>query len=813
MSFTHTTHALTGLFVFSSSLLLRQEKMSTDELQQEARLTEDIKFCRDSNNIRTLRNALERRGKLREVLGFFGSVHWLMAAADDFVLCSKMDLNSILNSQADASATRDQSRVTQQYRFCITSASNKYEALGRYDLAAQLWMEFVNVYPQDSKALQSLAYVLKRLNRWEDEFKARTMLVEMNPRSGMYLIERSNTLRELGRFQEASDDIAQAQSLLTVRERSRADVLINTGSTLFNLRKYEEAFDTFNTVLQRDGPPHRLALFHRSAVLQMCGKLDPSLQGYRTILSHLHEGGGVPADCAWNCALISQSQSNNNTDGLRRAIEYARLARALYSDQKSITQCQTKITQLIEQHNNAAVRADSKCEPYIDVPVPPRSTRASPLREDQNGKEIEEAWQHLDRLHSECYSERVRERVFPQINMIASHLIRLDPHGRPLYYVLQAQVLLKQKKDLEYMKTLRQVLTLFPESAFTSPVIDETSFGIRLCLAHAAKREGKPDEAIRLCSDIIGAVDKSSCSGPTPFFILNELLRERALSLRAAIVRRESSLPDRDRLIQLNPTNPQYWRERAITYQIAGNYAMHKSDNDQAYTLELNGTLSKSSSLAGGTSSGTLFGSGTGSRFLRRDASPVREDCRTRYRDDEGKRRTRSRSRSRSRSRTRSYMHTSVFPIRAPDSIGQHAGPAGPPATPATPAASPPSQAGITAADVKMVPAVVPAVVPDVVPAVKTPNQMASVLPSKTEMENWSSEQTGKWLASFGAKYGQYQHHAIDHCVNGCVLSAISEAPNDESAFALLHAVKIENKVHCLVILNRIRAVLKVARK
>jgi hypothetical protein len=50
------------------------------------------------------------------------------------------------------------------------------------------------------------------------------------------------------------------------------------------------------------------------------------VQDYRTLLSRGREAESYAADAAWNCGLITYTQSAAKPDGVRRAIEYVRMA-------------------------------------------------------------------------------------------------------------------------------------------------------------------------------------------------------------------------------------------------------------------------------------------------------------------------------------------------------------------------------------------------------------------------------------------------------------------------------------------------------
>jgi tetratricopeptide (TPR) repeat protein len=727
--------ATSDLLAERGSLKNARPVIGLQMLRLEAVLTELIhRTPADDDSGRNLRDLIEERGRVRGILGSRGAVDWMMASAGDYV---------------DISKTAAAVSKLGPCQYAITHACHIYESLNRYDLAADLWRRFVQNFPRERQGWQSLAFVLKRLRNWEEELQARNWLVQQNPRSGMALIERSNVLRELGRFHESMADVESAHPLLTERERNRADVLVNIGSSYFTVGRYYDAQQCFSRILTREGVPHRLALFQRSAVLQMCGRLDAALNGYRQILMRLREGGDVPADSAWNCALISRKLCRGGTEeGLRTAIQYGRMARALYTNRTNIEQCTAKIQMFIQELKDSKV---------TDVIIPDRATRFDPLpRDPALAAQIEQEWEHLNRMHSECYSERVRERVFPQVLDIATHLIEVDPRGRPLYYLLQAEVLHLQKREVERRNALRTVLRLFPESAFTSPVINECHAGIRFCLAQCEKADGKPDEAVRIYTEIIMSVETTGAAGPTPFRILNELLRERALQLRAMILRREACLTDRSRLIELNPINPDYWRERAGTYRFMNLYDKERADLKQAEALEQAGSLPEGTtattiSPASSAASTAAFSaaaaasplSSKGSREFKRDPSPTRRNANHRH-------------------RSRSPPPRQLSPARN---------------------SSPPQPSSSS------------------VPAA----------PSKPRSD-WKVDEVANWFCQLGGAYSVYSKNVRDNCVCGMVLQTIADQTSDESAYGLLSDFQITNSIHRFVILKHLRENLRVQR-
>jgi hypothetical protein len=109
--------------------------------------------------------------------------------------------------------------------------------------------------------------------------------------------------------------------------------------------------------------------------------------------------------------------------------------------------------------------------------------------------------------------------------------------------LLRAEVLLQQKREAERVETIRRAVELFPVAVFTSAVMDESLPGLQLALANVLKRQGNVDEALRVYTELIDTVDKSDAQLPTPFRILNQMARERAVSFRASTLRGDKYAP------------------------------------------------------------------------------------------------------------------------------------------------------------------------------------------------------------------------------------------------------------------------------
>jgi hypothetical protein len=481
------------------------------------------------------------------------------------------------------------------------------------------------------------------------------------------------------------------------------------------------------------------------------------------------------------------------------------MARALYKDPLSVSQCTAKIAQLVQQLNTAAAAEDSKAPAFVDTAVPDRATRHYQLPNDAGAAQIEEEWGHVNRLYSECYNEHKKGKVFPLIGDIVSHLIQIDPFGRPLYYLIKAQTL-KDRADRcrrneapevkeglinKRKETLQRVLTVFQPSAFTSPVFEETHAGVQIALALCSEKE----EAIRIYTSIIASVDNTDMNGPTPFRIVNELLRERALQLRAVCLSR-TDLKDRNRLLLLNPTNPEYWRDRARVHKFRGDFKNESEDNTRAEALEQAAFIGESkgpdfkqfhsetvSAVAGGPVATAAAAAPPGAvaptvataaeaasyeakqEALRTTQMAFRARD-SRDRSPKGGSRDRQRKDSRSRS-----------PRRSKDPL------------PATP--SPPSQ-------------------PRTPPMPATP---ATPAMRQTPRADWSIEQTGDWLSHFGAAFATYRQAAKDNCLEGPILAVIAQEKTDAEAFKYLSDAGITNKVHARVILSQLRLHLKDGRQ
>lgn len=314
----------------------------------------------------------------------------------------------------------------------------------------------------------------------------------------------------------------------------------------------------------------RLALFARGTFLQRVGDFELALVDYRALLSRLREPTTDAGTAAWNSALIVENLADGKADGLRTSMEYLRLARSLYPEHKSRQECNSRLATLATQLLSIGLDAKAAL-----VEVADRGARCCPLPSDPAvAAGIEEEWAHLDRLRQACNTERARDRLAERVLEMASHLIHLDPRGRyptihiflshfsihffsnfsifvqrilvvrrAMYYVVKAEMLAALKRVGEQIETLRLALSLFSAAAFTSAVMSESRPGLELELGRALKAERRTTEAHAVFTEVIRQVDQSAAQGPTPFVILNELVRERALFGRSLMLMSEEYVP------------------------------------------------------------------------------------------------------------------------------------------------------------------------------------------------------------------------------------------------------------------------------
>lgn len=522
----------------------------------------------------------------------------------------------------------------------------------------------------------------------------------------------------------------------------------------------------------------------------MCGKEDLALNGYRTVLMYLHEQGDLAGNSAWNCALLSyRAYQKKETKGgmttLRSAVDYGRLAMALYKDEKRISECDETVKTFMTK-----VKSESKSQSTprpTDDSVPDRDKRACPLP--TNGllaAQIEEEWGHINRMRFDCSQPRLRQKLYPQLLKIATHLIEIDPNGRPLYYLYKADVLFEQKNNTERVAVLQKALQIFPDSAFTSPILAETSGGIRLILGHEAKEQKNFNLALKFYTEVIKSVDDTACAGPSPFRIINELLLERALSFRTLLLRKEARLQDHDRLISLNSTNHEYWRERGITHQSLN--AKDKAESDMRRATELERAISVPDNCktinftqlcaqahsASAAAAGSVPVKGEPAGEMKRGGGIFKkEEPRvSRSRDYSPVRRVKKGG-ERSRSRSPRRLHDRLHDARQPGTTTA-------------------LQQQQMAEDVKMTDA-------HPIPVPVPPPRLAQ---KRKKLSDWSRDETADWFANFSPSYRQA---IIANSVDGHILDIIANEPNDNAAHALLRDCGIVPD-HCVTILDTLRA-------
>lgn len=124
-------------------------------------------------------------------------------------------------------------------------------SVSRYDLAIPIWRELLQKCPDHEHGLKSLAYLLKRVKQFDEELQVRSQLIEMFPRNGISFVERSVVLIEMGRFEEAMQDMERAESLLSMHELDQVNTIINQGCARLHVGRFAEAFKYFDKILRR----------------------------------------------------------------------------------------------------------------------------------------------------------------------------------------------------------------------------------------------------------------------------------------------------------------------------------------------------------------------------------------------------------------------------------------------------------------------------------------------------------------------------------------------------------------------------------
>jgi tetratricopeptide (TPR) repeat protein len=134
--------------------------------------------------------------------------------------------------------------------------ANTLSARGYALLRLRQWREAFSSFDRatllnnrNAPAWNGKAIALMGLNRNADSLSAAVTALSLNPRYGHALFRRGFVLDEMGRYNEALQ--AYREALRHYPER-RSTVLHNQGITLLNLKRYQDAVESFDSAIRDD---------------------------------------------------------------------------------------------------------------------------------------------------------------------------------------------------------------------------------------------------------------------------------------------------------------------------------------------------------------------------------------------------------------------------------------------------------------------------------------------------------------------------------------------------------------------------------
>lgn len=472
----------------------RYGQINADVKRAEKLLTAIIKLYED-NQVILPNEYLEDRAKIRQRLAAYGCESWALKAVKDWEHYASF-----------------QNQKVSVYHFALSQASFLLEDFFLFYESAQLWRNYVKNYPCDIRGYKSLGFSLKRISAYEEELTVRNKIIELQPNDWISYSERSAVYFAMNQVKEGLADTLH--SVTMVRDKQSKEILLFRGVAYLKSGNYCASLSDLDYLLSKF-PDHRIALFDRATCYQQLGISDKALQGFRSILRLGRVLNTTNADSAWNCGIITMSEfdkqnidkeniTNSNLNKVRDAIDYFRMARALYDDDdmKSQNMCTQKIETVL------------KLVKQNDTPLPRRNDRLTfPNKDNERAKEIEEMWTFLNKLHAAAGNGvKQRQRNAKRIIELASRLIDLDPFGRYLYYVMRAegnQILCDNHQDYENpIEDLQFVLDHFAEKDFVSPYLNETRAGIMLLIGFHLRELGNKKDAIRYFTLAIAEADE-----------------------------------------------------------------------------------------------------------------------------------------------------------------------------------------------------------------------------------------------------------------------------------------------------------------
>ena len=183
------------------------------------------------------------------------------------------------------------------------------KASQRYDEAARLWRQVVQLEPRNSEAYQSLCDVLDDLGQLEAAVSACRQSIQLNPKSARAYNGLGNALYDQKKLNEAI--VAYRQSIQL--DPKYAVAYDGLGNALYDQKKLNEATVAYRQSIQLD-PRSAVAYNNLGIVLRKQQKLDEAIAAYRQALNLPEDKTSTPTTAHTlahnNLGLILQTQGN-----------------------------------------------------------------------------------------------------------------------------------------------------------------------------------------------------------------------------------------------------------------------------------------------------------------------------------------------------------------------------------------------------------------------------------------------------------------------------------------------------------------------
>jgi len=180
------------------------------------------------------------------------------SVSNDEILHILTDVNSSLADREEVVVPTFNSRLTKRFYFIQQSSSNENiiskakeyfkKGLNATDLYQKIefYSKSIELNPNDSNAYNNKGNTLKNLGRNEEAIECYNKSIELNPNDSLAYYNKGTTLMNLGRNEEAIKCYNKSIEL----NPNYSDAYYNKGTTLKNLGRSEEAIECYNKSIE-----------------------------------------------------------------------------------------------------------------------------------------------------------------------------------------------------------------------------------------------------------------------------------------------------------------------------------------------------------------------------------------------------------------------------------------------------------------------------------------------------------------------------------------------------------------------------------